>query len=67
MQEACPSEHDLSDDIYNTYNETDRDEIVLQVIEERAAPGRHAERPAEGVLHQPLAVVLGQGQQRVLQ
>src|SRR5690606_1848409 len=33
-------------------HETDRNHIVLEMIEERAAAGLHVERPAEGVLNQ---------------
>ena len=33
-------------------DEPDRNEIVLQMIEERAAAGAIVERPTEGVLHQ---------------
>src|SRR5262249_33411617 len=39
-------------------DEADRDQIVVVVIEERAAAGPGAERPSEGMLDQPL-VVLG--------
>ena len=38
-------------------HEADRHQIVVEVIEERAAAGFHVERPAEGMLHQPLAML----------
>ncbi len=33
-------------------DETDGDQIVLEVIEEGPAAGLHAERPTEGMLHE---------------
>ena len=39
-------------------HEADRHQIVVEVIEERAAAGRAIERPAERMLHQALAVFL---------
>jgi hypothetical protein len=39
-------------------DEADRNHVVLEVIEERAAAGLEIERPAEGVLHEARLVVL---------
>ena len=44
--------------VVEMHDEADRHQIVVEVIEERAAAGRIVERPAEGVLHQALAVLL---------
>src|SRR5690606_11871113 len=40
-------------------DEADRNLIVFKVIEERAATGRAAQRPAERMLHEAWLVVLG--------
>ena len=40
-------------------DEADRHQIVVEVIEERAAAGGIVERPAEGMLHQPLRCFSG--------
>ena len=39
--------------VVEVHDEADRHQIVVEVIEERAAAGRIVERPAERVLHQP--------------
>ena len=44
--------------VVEVHDEADRHQIVVEVIEERAAAGRVVERPAEGVLHQARAVLL---------
>ena len=40
-------------------HEADRHQIVIEVIEKRAPAGPPVERPAERVLHQPLAMLPG--------
>jgi hypothetical protein len=39
--------------VVEVHDEADRDLIVFQVVEERAAAGLHVQRPAEGVLTRP--------------
>ncbi len=38
--------------VVEVHDEADRHQVVVEVIEKRAAAGRIVERPAEGVLHQ---------------
>ncbi|MCY1497016.1 hypothetical protein D9M68_309710 [compost metagenome] len=40
------------------HDEADGDQVVFEMVEERTAAGLHAERPAEGMLHQPGPVIL---------
>ncbi len=40
------------------HHETDGNEVIFQVIQERATAGLETERPAEGVLHEALLVLL---------
>ena len=53
--------------VVEMHDEADRHQIVVEVIEERAAAGRVVERPAEGVLHQPLAVLVRRDLPKLLQ
>jgi len=39
------------------HDETDRHEVFVEVVEERAAAGAHVERPAEGMLDQARLVL----------
>ena len=48
-------------------DETDRHEIVAEMIEERAAAGAVVERPAHGVLHKPALVILRRDLPQLLQ
>src|SRR5713226_851042 len=48
-------------------HEADRHQIVVEVIEERAAAGAAIERPAERVLHQALAMLVGRDLPQLLQ
>ena len=48
-------------------DEADRHQIVVEVIEERAAAGAVVERPAERMLHQPGAVLVGRDLPELLQ
>ena len=44
--------------VVEMHDEADRHEVVVEVIEERAAAGAVVERPAERVLHQARLVLL---------
>src|SRR6478609_7804477 len=44
--------------VVEMHDEADGDEIVVEMIEERAATGLAVERPAEGVLHPALVELL---------
>src|SRR5450759_3797268 len=48
-------------------NKSDRHQIVVEMIEKRAAAGAPIERPAERMLHQPLAMLLGRDLPKLLQ
>ncbi|MNE09941.1 hypothetical protein D3C80_1026350 [compost metagenome] len=44
--------------VIEVHHEADGDEVVFQMIQERAAAGLETERPAEGMLHETLFVLL---------
>ncbi|MCY1300579.1 hypothetical protein D9M70_501510 [compost metagenome] len=43
--------------VVEVHDEADGDQVVFEVVEERAATGLHAKRPAERVLHQARSMV----------